>query len=817
MNKYFHYLLFLSLFQASSLYGQYADNFEKAVLAALDSSQFYTYDDFFGSSSYDSLTVKDQFLFAEAARRMGAYGIAESAYIRTIHLDSLENKEYYPQARYWQGAMNQTQGNYQAAIYQYKLYLDSPPPVDNDRVALAKQNLEDCQFALERMKTSDAHYQITHLGEQVNSPFSDISPFWYKGELYFSSLKYELKNDKVDPPRLFAKTLKTDLAQESHPIADLNIDNITVAHPTLSLDGQRMYFTRCDYVGKSRILNCGLYYREKKQDGSWGRTEELPNHINQNGFTSTQPAIGYDEAGNEMLYFVSNRPDGKGGLDIWYSKVLEGDFGPVKNHPVNTKSNDITPFYHVPTKMLYFSSNGRKGMGGYDIYSHNGTSVLHEGYPLNSSFNDFFFTLDPTGEKGHFSSNRQGCIRLNEVEKGCEDIFAVSFQRIDVKVLAYDDTKEALIGVTTQIQEMDDQDCAGTANTIFDETHAADNTFLQSKLKKDAWYQVIASKEGYQPDTICISTNNINTSKEIIQEVYLQPNQVPVNLLALIFDKNTKLPLNNCIVQLEDKQSGELYIKDNSTANEFDFPIYTNRAYCLIATSVGYSSDTLCFDTKGLAKGTNLTKELFLQPDIQELKKMLPMTLYFDNDYPDPKSRATTTTSNYEDLFYPYYRKQAEYVFNYTNNKSASEKARAESEVRDFFEDSLRMNFDKLGIFSEALISYLRSGQSATITIRGFASPLAQPDYNSKLSSRRVDCVKNHFESYRKGIFLPYIQNKQLVLEEEALGEGFKRGERVSYIIPSNSNDKSNSIYSPAASLRRKVEIEDVSIDAVNN
>ena len=189
-------------------------------------------------------------------------------------------------------------------------------------MALAKQNLEDCQFALERMKTSDAHYQITHLGEQVNSPFSDIAPFWYEGELYFSSLKYELKNDKVDPPRLFAKTLKTDLAQESHPIADLNIDNLTVGHSTLSLDGQRMYFTRCDYVGKSRILNCGLCYREKKKDGTWGRTEELPKHINQNGFTSTQPSIGYDEAGNEILYFVSNRPDGKGGLDIWYSNCL---------------------------------------------------------------------------------------------------------------------------------------------------------------------------------------------------------------------------------------------------------------------------------------------------------------------------------------------------------------------------------------------------------------------------------------------------------------------------------------------------------------
>jgi len=483
MNKYFHYLIFACLLNAPLVYGQHATNFEKAVLAALDSTNFYTYDEFFGIGSYDSLTIKDQFLYAEAARRMGAYGIAEDAYARTVKLDSLEKKEYYPQARYLQGLMNKIQGNYQEAIYHFEQYLDSPPPINNDNLLRAKKDIRDCQFALERMQSMDGHYEVSHLGETVNSPYADVAPLMIGDELYYSSLKYEITNDKIKPPRLFAKTLKTDLLTEGHPIADLNIENKTVAHPALSPDGNRLYFTQCEYIGKSRKMNCNLCYRDKKKDGTWGKPQELPAHINRNGFTATQPTVGYDEAGNELLYFVSNRPDGKGGLDIWYSKVLIEDFGPVKNHSVNTARNDITPFYHIPTSTLYFSTDGRTGLGGYDIYNFKkeGNTISHEGYPLNSSFNDFYYTLDKTGEKGHFSSNRQGCIRLNEVEKGCEDIFAVTYLKIDLKVLAFDGaTNKDLLGSMVTVREMDGADCTGTATTIFTETHEADNEFLST-------------------------------------------------------------------------------------------------------------------------------------------------------------------------------------------------------------------------------------------------------------------------------------------------------------------------------------------------
>jgi len=103
------------------------------------------------------------------------------------------------------------------------------------------------------------------------------------------------------------------------------------------------------------------------------------------------------------------------------------------------------------------------------------------------------------------------------------------------------------------------------------------------------------------------------------------------------------------------------------------------------------------------------------------------------------------------------------------------------------------------------MISFLRSGRTAIISIRGFASPLAQSDYNDNLSSRRVSCLMNHFNTYRGGVFLPYIQSGQLTLQREPLGEN-------PFSTVSNIKDKIDAIYSPAASLMRKVEIVEVAI-----
>ena len=804
MNKYCYYLLLTLIGYNTTVIAQDINTFEKAVLAALDSTNYYIYDEFFGASAYDSLNVEDQYLFAEAARKLGAYGLAEDGYRRTIHLDSLEDKAYIPQAIYWMGVMKKLQGDYEGALPLFNQFLECPPPLNNHYLKLAKADKEDCRFALERTKSMDTHYDIQHLDEKVNSKYSDFAPLLVGEDLYFSSLKYEVPNERVSPPRLFAKTLVADSLLGAQVVDQLNKKNETVAHIALSQKGDRIYFTQCNYLGKSRQLNCQLYYRDKKEDGTWEKANRLPDHINTPNVSTTQPATGLGEDGQEYLYFVSNRGVEKSGMNIYYSKILGEGFGPVEKHAVSTEGNDVTPFYHTPTNTLYFSTDSRTGLGGFDIFSFKNNSLKHEGYPLNSSFNDLYFTLDTSGDKGHFSSNRQGCIRLNELEMGCDDIFSVNFVRINLKVIALDENDQELLGTKVEIVEWSNADCTGEKSTLLEETHADNNEFNQEGLKKNTWYQIVATKEGFESDTLCFNTNDIKTSTTIIKQIKLKPRIFNLALEALVFDNSSSVtsPLNSAIVQLEHIPTESIAYSENKEGNRSDFTIKNNQDYCLVASATGYSNDTLCFNTFDLDKeNAILVKRLYLNTDVDVLDEILPISLYFDNNLPTANnSSKTTTNSNYEDLFYPYYRKQNEFISNYTG---AITKEEREREVRDFFENDLRNNYDTLGIFSEALISFLRSGQKATISIQGYASPLADPIGNALLSSRRVNTIMNHFRTYNNGAIEPYI-GKQLFLEEVAHGEG-----KADKTIP---DDPINGKYSPAASRERRVEIISISI-----
>ena len=128
-------------------------------------------------------------------------------------------------------------------------------------------------------------------------------------------------------------------------------------------------------------------------------------------------------------------------------------------------------------------------------------------------------------------------------------------------------------------------------------------------------------------------------------------------------------------------------------------------------------------------------------------------------------------------------------------------------EVLDFFDTELKGNYDTLGVFSETLIKYLQRGNTAIISIRGFASPLAATDYNNSLGKRRVDCLMNHFTDYRDGMLLRYIQEGALIMKEVSFGES-----NADKTISENPKDRRNSVYSPEASRERKVRIVKITI-----
>jgi len=137
---------------------------------------------------------------------------------------------------------------------------------------------------------------------------------------------------------------------------------------------------------------------------------------------------------------VSDREGGYGGLDIWISTINEdGNFGNPINlgNKINSKANEITPFFNHNYGELYFSSDRKDGMGGFDIYKVKGNLTLWEtptllAEPFNTPFDEMYLNFF-TENKGNFSSNRLPSLYLDK-ENCCNDIFSFEIKRQETKL-----------------------------------------------------------------------------------------------------------------------------------------------------------------------------------------------------------------------------------------------------------------------------------------------------------------------------------------------------------------------------------------------
>jgi hypothetical protein len=151
----------------------------------------------------------------------------------------------------------------------------------------------------------------------------------------------------------------------------------------------------------------GNIYSSEYADGKWTPIKKLNKNINTKYYESHASV----SANGKKLYFTSNRNGGQGGLDIYLSeKDASGDWGPAINlgSTVNTKYNEDTPFITINDSLLYFSSEGHKGMGGYDIFRSSGTGSTWQspenlGFPINSTDDDKFFQPFNNDENGFYS------------------------------------------------------------------------------------------------------------------------------------------------------------------------------------------------------------------------------------------------------------------------------------------------------------------------------------------------------------------------------------------------------------------------------
>lgn len=385
----------------------------------------------------NSTNIKLNYQLAELQRKIRNYEKALDLYEPIV--EKYDDK--YPQARFYYAQMLKSLGRYDEAIDEFTQFRRSYRGQKDSKTfsRLARYEINGCDSAKKILETP-LNLTVKSLNSSINSPHIELSPFpvdesnFIYASLRVDSLVYftDENIDQTKPVRQFyiAKKEGFDwVGGEKFP-APINLYGVETGNGTLSPDGTKFFFTRCEDNWQGKTI-CSIYVSEQQKDG-WSDPKPLPPIINDPAYTSTQPAVGRTATRDrEIIYFVSDRPDGKGGLDIWYSVFNERKqlWSRPRNcgSRVNTVADDMTPFYNMPTRTLYYSSAGQAGIGGFDIFEVLGermkwTKPHNVGAPINSSFDDLYFTVAKTGEYGFFVSNRPGIDSLSK-QTCCDDIF----------------------------------------------------------------------------------------------------------------------------------------------------------------------------------------------------------------------------------------------------------------------------------------------------------------------------------------------------------------------------------------------------------
>ncbi len=470
---------------------------------------------------------------------------------------SKSHAQDYPLAVYYHARMLMALEEYEKAKIDFlkfkKLLREVKDPTFRK---LNKNGILSCDYALQ-MKDSSSIAVIKHLDTTINKPHVEFSPVLLdERTLLYGSLKvngldyYNISaHDSMKIPLRKFYIAKIDSAGNWKGKglfnAPINKEDMHVGNATITKDGLKLFFTICQKNWKNEI-NCKLYHTIKNKN-NWSEPVLMDENVNLTNTTTTQPAVGFESKRNrEIVYFVSNRQGGKGGLDIWYA-----EYNPKKKKykaprnvgsKINSTGDEMTPYYDPSTRSMYFSSNGKIGYGGFDVYKTTGekskwTVATALGKEINTSYDDLDFTLNTEKSGGFLVSNRPGGTSLLS-ETCCDDLYEFKYSKF-IKIDLLGEVKDSL-------------GCLKNYDiTLYLKDSVTNERFLTKKLQVDSCgfhldldqgyeYQIEVNKKGYFTEKIDLATTHIEASILLNKTVMMKkiPKE-PIIIKGVLYEYNS--------------------------------------------------------------------------------------------------------------------------------------------------------------------------------------------------------------------------------------------------------------------------------------
>lgn len=539
------------------------------------------YQDLFASDSNNPKYIQR---IAYCYNKMLKYRQALIFYSRLVQLDIAQPTDYYEFAQ-----LLHTDGrDAEAKTWLEKYMIKSP----GDQRAI--KQLDNINKG--GSKASIDNVTVKNLAG--NTRFTDMCATYYKDQLVYSSAKDSfsmVKNvyDWDNQPFLDMYVTKPGAGPAEKDSRSMFASVNTRFHEgaaSFTSDWNTMYFTRNNYLN-GRLMttpdgtnNLKVFVADFNGK-EWKNLRSLP--FNSDKYSVGHPALSPD---NKTLYFISDMPGGYGSTDIYKCEWNNGSWGNPVNlgETINTSGKEMFP-YVDKEGILYFSSDGHPGQGGLDVFAAKEEKpgvykVVNVVSPINSAFDDFGLVINNDSLTGYFTSNRTG-------GKGLDDIYSYIINKIDLRVLVYDDlTKQILPGSKVSLK---------SEGSIID-TQIADKTgAVMFSVKPRSKYQLVAENTIYTPQTKDIQVKGSLFDFVQQEDIYLK--QAAPYLTIEVIDKESGLIIPNALVDVAEGKYNESELEDNNGIIKMKLMEETD--YTFNATAEEYFDKSAKFSTKGKQAG----------------------------------------------------------------------------------------------------------------------------------------------------------------------------------------------------------------------
>lgn len=477
--------------------------------------------------------AKIQYKIADSYRKVRDYEKAEKFYLKAYE----SNKEGNSIALYYYAEMCKTSMKYDKARENYTKFTKEYKGSEGDLKKQAKKEIVFCD-SIKNIMNQSQKFIVQHLDTSINKAHVELSPISLSDStMLYSSLRTNKKEYIVEgedslnmPVRKFymAKKVNNEWVFDSEYMAGTySKPGENTGNATFTPDGNKMYYTICKPNWKG-ITVCAIYMAEKI-NGEWKEPIKLNKTINNPNYTSTQPAVCIDPIkGNDIVYFVSNRPKGKGGFDIWFfvydkkKKLYKAPKNAGVN--INTAKDELTPYFDNETRTLYFSSEGWGSLGGLDVYktinnNKKWTAAENLGAPINSGADDIYYSISKNRAEGFLVSNRKGSVSLKNATC-CDDIYSYKqtsyihlYTAGNISELQPNNTNKAIDSALVDIYLIDKK----YEQPVFVKTVVTDKQGnFKTSLEAGQEYKIVAKKPGYLNTSNAILINTKNESQDKI-------------------------------------------------------------------------------------------------------------------------------------------------------------------------------------------------------------------------------------------------------------------------------------------------------------